>query len=209
MNSGGCLVLVAMCLCACSRSGDKAETPAARGSSVLASAPTPASTARPASSAKSAHAPKPGAKTSSGAKPAAAPSAHPAVDAGKEEPKSIVEEELKTEEPEANPYSESVTLKLSVVTRANALVLWGAKQMAHLEPGKMETEITRPRGSGPLDLEIKAEGFMPYHTRLYADRNDKLSVRLYRAEEAPGIFGYKRSAEARKAEAEAERAQRK
>jgi hypothetical protein len=44
-------------------------------------------------------------------------------------------------------------------------------------------------------LEIKAEGFMPSHTRLYADRNDKIGVRLYRVEDAPGIFGYKRAAE--------------
>jgi hypothetical protein len=44
-------------------------------------------------------------------------------------------------------------------------------------------------------LEIKAEGFMPYHTRLYADRSDRISVRLYRVEEAPGLLGYKRSVE--------------
>jgi len=74
--------------------------------------------------------------------------------------------------------------------------------MAHLEPGKMEAEITRPRGSGPLDLEIKAEGYLPYHTRLYADRNDKVGVRLCRVEDAPNLFGYKRSPEGKKAEAE-------
>ena len=89
------------------------------------------------------------------------------------------------------------------------MVLWGAKQMAHLEPGKMDAEITRPRGSGPVDLEIKAEGYMPYHTRLHADRNDKVGVRLYRPEEAPNVFGYKRSAEAKKGQVDLERAQRK
>jgi hypothetical protein len=36
---------------------------------------------------------------------------------------------------------------------------------------------------------------MPHHTRLYADRSDKVSVRLYRVEEAPGLLGFKRSAE--------------
>jgi hypothetical protein len=39
---------------------------------------------------------------------------------------------------------------------------------------------------------------MPYHTRLYADRNDKLGVRLYRPEEAPSLFGYRRSVEGKK-----------
>jgi hypothetical protein len=112
------------------------------------------------------------------------------------EPKLPVAEDadLKLEEQEANPYSETVTLKLSVTPPVKAVVMWGAKQMARLAPGEMEAEITRPRGSGPLDLEIKAEGFMPAHTRLYADRNDRVSVRLYRTEEASGLLGYKRSA---------------
>jgi hypothetical protein len=59
----------------------------------------------------------------------------------------------------------------------------------------MDAEIQRPRGGGPLDLEIKADGYLPYHTRLYADRSDKLSVRLCRNEDAPGLLGYKRSIE--------------
>jgi hypothetical protein len=107
----------------------------------------------------------------------------------------IADDDLKTEEREANPYSETVTLKLSVTPQVKAFVTWGAKQVARLSPGSMDAEISRPRGSGPVDLEIKAEGFMPSHTRLYADRNDKIGVRLYRVEEAPGIFGYKRAAE--------------
>ena len=114
------------------------------------------------------------------------------------EPPKVADNDLKTEERESNPYSETVTLKLAVTPPVKALVTWGAKQVARLAPGSMETEISRPRGSGPVDLEIKAEGYMPYHTRLYADRSDRVSVRLYRVEEAPGIFGYKRSAEKKK-----------
>ena len=121
-----------------------------------------------------------------------------AVGAASVEPPKVADNDLKTEERESNPYSETVTLKLAVTPPVKALVTWGAKQVARLAPGSMETEISRPRGSGPVDLEIKAEGYMPYHTRLYADRSDRVSVRLYRVEEAPGIFGYKRSAEKKK-----------
>jgi hypothetical protein len=103
------------------------------------------------------------------------------------------DEDLKLEEQEANPYSETVALKLSVSPPVKAVVMWGAKQMAKLTPGQMETELVRPRGSGPLDLDIRADGFLPHHTRLYADRSDKVNVRLYRVEEAPGLFGYKRA----------------
>ena len=192
----GCRCLLALCL-ACACSGNKTEKPAPRGSAVL----LPESTASATTTAKAAKGTKVApAKPAKGAKPAAPP---PAIDAGITGDVKIVEQdELRTEEPEANPHSETVTLKLVVTPPVKALVLYGAKQMAQLEPGKMEAEITRPRGSGPLDLDIKAEGYLPYHTRLYADRNDKLSVRLCRPEDAPNLFGYKRSAEGRKAEAE-------
>jgi hypothetical protein len=138
------------------------------------------------------------------AKPSKLAAAHAqgAPEVSKGSPK-IADEELKTEELEANPYSETVTLKLSVTPQVKAAVTWGAKQIARLSPGTMDTEISRPRGSGPVDLEIKAEGFMPYHTRLYADRSDKVSVRLYRVEEAPGLLGYKRSAEKKEPEKKA------
>jgi hypothetical protein len=107
-------------------------------------------------------------------------------------------EDLKREEQEADPYSETVTLRLSVTPPVKALATWGAKQLAKLAPGDMEAEIVRPRGSGPLDLEIKAEGYMTYHTRLYADRGDKVSIRLYRTEDAPSLFGFRRTAEKQK-----------
>ncbi len=122
------------------------------------------------------------------------PPATPAAEVPDESAKGA-DEDLRSEEREANPYSESVTLKLSIAPPVKALVTWGAKTVARVAPGNMDADIQRPRGSGPLDLEIKADGFLPYHTRLYADRNDKVSVRLCRNEDAPGLFGYKRSVE--------------
>jgi hypothetical protein len=137
---------------------------------------------------------------SAAARPAPESSKEVLKESPKESPKSA-DEDLKTEEREANPYSDTVILKLTVTPQVKAQVTWGAKLVGHLAPGSMDTEISRPRGSGPVDLEIKAEGFMPYHTRLYADRNDRINVRLYRVEDAPGLLGYKRSAE-KKAPAE-------
>jgi hypothetical protein len=166
-------VLVALWMGACGGSSDKA-------------APAPSSTALPAAAPAQV-----AAKTDAAPAPVAAALAKP-----------VEAEPLQTEEPEANPFSETVTLKLSVTPQVKAQINWGAKTLARVEPGKMDAEITRPRGSGPLDVEVKAEGFLPYHTRLYADRNDKLGVRLYRPEEAPGIFGYSRSPEAKKAATE-------
>lgn len=101
--------------------------------------------------------------------------------------------DLTAENPEANPFSETVTLRITVSPPVKAIVMWGAKQLAKLTPGNMEAEVKRPRGSGPVDLEIRADGYLPHHTRLYADREDKVNVRLYRVEDASGLLGFKRS----------------
>lgn len=177
------LGMVSVCaLCACSKQASNPSAPDAAAPPVTAPATAPTKgTSTKKSSAKAAPVPAPAPKSPTEAEMTAAKSAG---------------EELKIEEPEENPYSETVTLKVGVTPQVKAQVMWGAKTMAKLGPGSMEAEIVRPRGSGPVDLEIKAEGYMPYHTRLYTDRNDRVGVRLYRVEEAPGLFGYKRSASA-------------
>jgi hypothetical protein len=177
------LGVVAVCLlCVCSKQPPNPPAPDA------AAPPAPPPTAAPAKAASSK-------KATAKALPMPAPAPQPPSEVEMTAAKSAGEE-LRTEEPEENPYSETVTLKVSVSPPVKALATWGAKTMAKLAPGSMEAEIVRPRGSGPVDLEIKAEGYLPYHTRLYTDRNEKVGVRLYRAEEAPGLFGYKRSASA-------------
>jgi hypothetical protein len=110
-------------------------------------------------------------------------------------------EELQTEEREANPTSETVTLTLNISPPVKAVVMWGAKQMAKVTPDKPSVELQRPRASGPLDLEIRAEGFLVHHTRLHSDRNDKVNVRLVREADAPGLFGYRSSSAATAAKA--------
>jgi hypothetical protein len=154
-------------LCSCSRAGDKVAPQTREVPTSQASKPS-ALTAEPA--------------------PGAAENA--------KEVAKTDDEDLKTEEREANPFSETVTLHLSLSPPVKAVAMWGQKQVAKFSPGNMDAELTRPRGGGPLDLEIRADGYLPHHTRLYADRNDKVSVRLYRVEEAPGLLGYKRSSSA-------------
>ena len=103
------------------------------------------------------------------------------------------EDDLQSEEREANPLSETVTLTLSISPPVKALVMWGSKQLARITPDTPTVELQRPRSSGPLDLDIRAEGFLPHHTRLYSDRSDKVNVRLVRPAEATSLLGYRSS----------------
>ena len=89
-------------------------------------------------------------------------------------------------EPEPAPASsETVTIKLIADARRQARVTWGRKDL-----GLAPLEIVRPRGSAPLDLLIVAPGYLPLRTRVFTDRNDVLSLRLYTEREAAVLPGF-------------------
>ncbi|HEY0707670.1 MAG TPA: hypothetical protein VGG33_12785 [Polyangia bacterium] len=97
---------------------------------------------------------------------------------------SIVE--TKDEEPDPEPVDagavEPVKLVLQI-SPVNADVYWGGKRIGTSKVGE-PLVLTRPRNSGPLELIIRAPGFLPHHTRLYTDRDDKLNVGLRRGSAA-------------------------
>jgi hypothetical protein len=107
------------------------------------------------------------------------------------EPKPETEAPLEVEARESNPSSEKVTIKLTVWP-VDANVFWGNKNLG--VAGKQPLEIERPRGSGPVDLVARAPGYLPFHTRVFTDRDERLTVRLVRIEDAPQLLGYKRGA---------------
>jgi len=79
----------------------------------------------------------------------------------------------------------TVKIKLLVDSRRQAHVYWGRKDL-----GVAPLEIVRARGSGPLDLTVLAPECLPLHTRVFTDRDDTLSLRLYTEREASGLPGY-------------------
>jgi hypothetical protein len=93
--------------------------------------------------------------------------------------------ELVGEERDPDPASDTVTVELVADAKRKARVSWGRKDL-----GFAPLTITRPRGSGPLDLLVTAPGFLPLHTRAFTDRDDKLVLHLHAVSEAPGLLGY-------------------
>jgi hypothetical protein len=85
---------------------------------------------------------------------------------------------------------ELVTIKLVVTPPKLAHVIWGVKDL-----GVAPLELRRPRGSGPMDLILRAPGFLTHHTRVFTDRDDTLSIRLTPENEAASTFGYQTPAE--------------
>jgi hypothetical protein len=78
-----------------------------------------------------------------------------------------------------------VTIHVLVEPPQRAHVIWGAKDY-----GLGPLDIRRPRGSGPLDLLIRAPGYLTLHTRAFTERNSTLSVRLVPEAEAARFPGY-------------------
>lgn len=92
-------------------------------------------------------------------------------------------EPLLPEAPERNPASGTVKFTLTVAPPVTAGVFWGAKKIGLTGANPLIWE--RPRGSGPVDITILAKGFLPAHTRLFSDRDDKINVRLFRTADLP------------------------
>jgi hypothetical protein len=126
--------------------------------------------------------------------PAAPPPAAPPAAPAETETKG--EEDLRAEERDSDPRSEKVKVKVIITPAARGVVHWGRKKVADLQPGRMTLELERPRNTGPLDLLVRADGFLPHHVRVFTDRDDKLSVHLVRPDQAPSLLGYRRPAAA-------------
>jgi hypothetical protein len=117
--------------------------------------------------------------------PLAAP-ARPSVPAAPSTAAAPVEAPLVEEVPEGDPRSETVTIKLVADPARKAHVFWGRKDL-----GLAPLEVTRPRGSGPLDLVVVTPGALTLHTRVFTDRDDKLALHLYAEDAGPTLLGYR------------------
>jgi hypothetical protein len=84
----------------------------------------------------------------------------------------------------------TATIVFSTVPPAHATVSWGKKRLGVLAPGKSLT-VVRPRDSGPLDVIVRAEGFLPVHTRAHTFSDNRVAVKLTRPTETTTLLGYR------------------
>jgi hypothetical protein len=73
---------------------------------------------------------------------------------------------------------------------AHATVLWGNTRLGRIKPQR-PLVVVRPRDSGPLDVVIRAPGFLPVQTRAHTFGDTRLSVKLTRVDEKSTLFGYR------------------
>ena len=93
--------------------------------------------------------------------------------------------------PVAKPVREKVKITFQTIPPVKAEVRWGKKKLGVLNTGKKPFFIERFKDSGPIDVTVRAEGFLPVHTRAYSFENHKVTVKLTPVTEKHTLFGYK------------------
>jgi hypothetical protein len=73
---------------------------------------------------------------------------------------------------------------------ANASVVWGNTRLGRIKPQR-PLVVVRPRDSGPLDVVIRAPGFLPVQTRAHTFGDTRLVVKLTRVDQKSTLFGYR------------------
>jgi hypothetical protein len=86
---------------------------------------------------------------------------------------------------EAPPEPENVVVRFVSNVRG-ARVFWGKKVLC-----ETPCSITRPRDSGPLDVVIRAGGYLPLHTRGFTFEDYTVSARLTPTSARHTLFGHK------------------
>ena len=98
----------------------------------------------------------------------------------------------KTKDNEAAPAAKADTVHVYIQTvpPRKAQVKWGKKNLGVI-PVPRPLVVERPRDSGPMDLAIRASGYLPVHTRAYTFTDSRVSVKLTPPAEKNTLFGYR------------------
>ena len=78
-----------------------------------------------------------------------------------------------------------ITLKTSPRVRAS---VYHGKELLGTTP----LRLVWPKDTGSLDIKIKASGYLTVNSRLYTHRNDRVTVNMFKVDQAHLLFGYKK-----------------
>jgi len=87
--------------------------------------------------------------------------------------------------------SSKVKIVIQTIPPEKAKVSWGKKPIGLIRGKNKPLILERPRDSGPMDLVVRADGYIPVHTRAYTFTDFKLYVKLTPLEEKKSLFGYR------------------
>jgi hypothetical protein len=87
--------------------------------------------------------------------------------------------------------SSKVKIVFQTIPPEKATVMWGKKSIGLIRGKNKPLIIERPRDSGPMDVVVRAQGYVPVHSRAYTFTDSKLYVKITPVAEKKTIFGYR------------------
>ena len=89
------------------------------------------------------------------------------------------------------PLGDKVRITFTVIPpKEKAMVYWGRKRLGPIAPHQ-PLIIERPRDSGPLDVIVRAQGFLSVQTRAYTFADSKVAVKLTPPDQKKALLGYR------------------
>jgi hypothetical protein len=104
--------------------------------------------------------------------------------------KAVDSPDTPASEESAPAKPDTVRISIQTVPPRKAQVKWGKKSLGAI-PVPRPLVVDRPRDSGPLDLVIRAGGFLPVHTRAFTFSDSHVAVKLTPPSEKNKLFGYR------------------
>jgi hypothetical protein len=93
---------------------------------------------------------------------------------------------------ESVPTESATTARITFTTvpAVAATVTWGRKLLGKIGP-RQALVVVRPRDSGPLDVVVKAYGYMPVTTRAHTFADSRVVVKLTPPDQKTTLIGYR------------------
>lgn len=90
----------------------------------------------------------------------------------------------------AEPMPTTVQIEFTTYPSARATVTWGKTILGRITAHE-PLVVVRARDSGPLDVIVRAPGYLPVHTRAHTFADTKIAVKLTRPDQKSTLFGYR------------------
>jgi hypothetical protein len=94
--------------------------------------------------------------------------------------------------PAASPPARAETVRIVFTTYPvkKAFVFWGKRRLGMIAP-HAPLIVERPRDSGPLDVVVRSDGYIPVQTRAYTFGDGKVAVKLTPLDQKKTLLGYR------------------
>lgn len=128
------------------------------------------------------------------AAPAPKPKATTSADAGAAADAAAAKQkpdEAQTAATEPTPHDPNeVWIVFTTTPPVTAVVLWGRTRLGLIKPRK-PLVVVRPRDSGPLDVSVRARGYLPVQTRAHTFSDSRMMVKMTPESQKSTLLGYR------------------